>query len=131
MKRILALLALVNLLFACQKQKSDIEEAHLAVHGMVEAYYEDLIAERYAKCLDVTSGADKMLPEQRKQMEDALRLYNHTQQEQHGSITKADVVEISMQDNRAEVYVELLYTDSVSERIVVPVVLEDKVWRME
>ncbi len=132
MKRILGLFALsAALLLACQQPKNSAEEARLAVQSLVETYYEDLLSRRYASCLDVTSGAETMLPEQRKQMEDALRQYNEAQQKEHGGLAKAEVVDMSMQDNRAEVFVELLYTDSVSERIIVPVVLENKVWRME
>ncbi len=132
MKRLPALLALASaLLCACWQPKNSAEEARLAVQNLVEMYYGDLVSQRYAQCLDVTSGAETMLPEQRKQMEDALRQYNDAQQKEHGGLAKAEVVDMTIQDNRAEVFVELLYTDSVSERIVVPVVLEDKVWRME
>ena len=38
---------------------------------------------------------------------------------------------LNEEEHRAEVYMDIIYADSVSERIVVPMVLEDSVWRME
>lgn len=89
------------------------------------------MAGQYEKCLEGISGVCKMLPEQRSQTVQALKAFCQNQQTQHGGMVSVRGVEALLQDKRAEVYMDIIYADSVSERIVVPMVLEDSVWRME
>ena len=61
----------------------------------------------------------------------AIKMFVQGQQEQHGGISGVRGVEAILQNKRAEVYMDINYADSVTERIVIPMILEDSVWRME
>ena len=102
-----------------------------AVCSQAEIYYQNLLAGQYEKYLEGISGVCAMLPEQRTQTLQALKAFCQNQQAQHGGMVSVRGVEALLQDKRAEVYMDIIYADSVSERIVVPMVLEDSVWRME
>ena len=132
MKRFLSILPLVSILLftACRKEVQDLSSS-AAVCSQAETYYQNLMAGQYEKCLEGISGVCKMLPEQRSQTVQALKAFCQNQQTQHGGMVSVRGVEALIQDKRAEVYMDIIYADSVSERIVVPRVLEDSVWRME
>lgn len=131
-KRFLSILPLVSILLfaACRKEVPDLNSC-TAVCSQAETYYQNLMAGQYEKYLEGISGACAMLPEQRAQTLQALKAFCQNQQAQHGGMVSVRGVEALLQDKRAEVYMDIIYADSVSERIVVPMVLEDSVWRME
>ena len=132
MKRLLSISSLVSILLftACRKEVQDLNSS-AAVCSQAETYYQNLMAGQYEKCLEGISGVCKMLPEQRSQTVQALKAFCQNQQTQHGGMVSVRGVEALLQDKRAEVYMDIIYADSVSERIVVPMALEDGVWRME
>ena len=132
MKRFLSILPLVSILLftACRKEVQDLNSS-ATVCSQAEIYYQNLLAGQYEKYLEGISGVCAMLPEQRTQTLQALKAFCQNQQAQHGGMVSVCGVEALLQDKRAEVYMDVIYADSVSERIVVPMVLEDGVWRME
>lgn len=132
MKRLLSISSLVFILLftACRKEVQDLNSS-AAVCSQAEIYYQNLLAGQYEKYLEGISGVCAMLPEQRTQTLQALKAFCQNQQAQHGGMVSVRGVEALLQDKRAEVYMDIIYADSVSERIVVPMVLEDSVWRME
>lgn len=132
MKRFLSILPLVSILLftACRKEVQDLNSS-AAVCSQAETYFQNLLAGQYEKYLEGISGVCAMLPEQRTQTLLALKAFCQNQQAQHGGMLSVRGTEVLLQDKRAEVYMDIIYADSVSERIVVPMVLEDSVWRME
>ena len=132
MKRFLSILPLVSILLftACRKEVQDLSSS-AAVCSQAETYFQNLMAGQYEMCLEGISGVCKMLPEQRSQTVQVLKAFCQNQQTQHGGMVSVRGVEALLQDKRAEVYMDIIYADSVSERIVVPMVLEDSVWRIE
>ena len=120
----------ILLFAACRKEVQDLSSS-AAVCSQAEIYYQNLLAGQYEKFLEGISGACAMLPEQRTQTLQALKAFCQSQQAQHGGMFSVRGAEALLQDKRAEVYLDIIYADSVSERIVVPMVLEDSVWRME
>lgn len=126
----LSLFFLVVLGSACRKPKEELTPQQQAIYCL-ETYYQNLISGDYAHCVQSISGYSSMLPEQRAQLEVALCQYCNEQKQKHGGIVDARSVDVVLQDNRAEAYVELVFADSLSERIVVPMVLEEKTWCLE
>lgn len=124
------LLALILLFPACQKEKTELYSSR-AVCCQAENYYSNLISGQYEEYLAGISGICSMLPEQRAQTLQAIKMFVQGQQEQHGGISGVRGVEAVLQNKRAEVYMDINYADSVTERIVIPMILEDSVWRME
>ena len=132
MKRFLSILPLASIILftACRKEVLDLNSG-AAVCSQAETYYQNLMSGQYEKYLEGISGACTMLPEQRSQTLQALKAFCQNQQAQHGGMVSVHGIEALLQGKRAEVYMDIIYADSVSERIVIPMVLEDSVWRME
>ena len=132
MKRFLSILPLVSIILftACRKEVQDLNSG-AAVCSQAETYYQNLMSGQYEKYLEGISGACTMLPEQRSQTLQALKTFCQNQQAQHGGMVSVHGIEALLQGKRAEVYMDIIYADSVSERIVIPMVLKDSVWRME
>lgn len=132
MKRFLAISALIvsSVLTGCQEKKPDLNSS-ASVCMQAEAYYQNLVAGKYKEYVEGISGSGSMLPEQKEQMLEALRKFVSIQNEAHGGVAAVQSVEAILQNGRAEVYMDIIYSDSIIERVVIPMVLEDSVWRME
>ena len=116
MKRFQSILPLVSILLftACRKEVQDLNSS-AAVCSQAEIYYQNLLTGQYEKYLEGISGVCAMLPEQRTQTLQALKAFCQNQQAQHGGMVSVRGVEALLQDKRAEVYMDIIYADSVSE----------------
>ena len=123
-------IAVLLFLSGCKKEK-DEQSLDEIVCKQAESYYQSLVGGSYADFLEGLSGTSSMLPEQREQALDALKMFCQIQQKNHGGIVKSRGVNANIQGDRAEVFVGLIYADSIREKIVVPMILVEGIWKME
>ncbi len=127
MKRIAyALVAAVMVLAACWDDRNDVHEE---VHRIAYEGFECMIKGDVDGWLALVADYDSLPEAYRTQLRDAMLQHLDKEKKAHGGLVSVEVTGDNIIDSiTAEAYVQLLYADSVSERIHLPVVRRNGVW---
>ena len=110
---------------------SDLSREQRRVRKAAEKCYEYLKNEKYDKFVDEIAYADSMSEDYREQMVDLLRDYAASETQRHGKLSDVKVTGDTIIGNQAHVYLQVVYADSTSEEIGLPMVKVGKKWKMQ
>lgn len=101
------------------------------VRRAAEKCYEYLQKGKYEKFVGEIAYADSMSEDYREQMVDLLRDYAASETQRHGKLSDVKVTGDTIIGNQAHVYLQVVYADSTSEEIGLPMVKVGKKWKMQ
>lgn len=132
MKRILHFILGAALLscLACHREPSRGEVSHECVRRMAQEYYTCLAEGRYQDYVAAMAQADSMPPQLRSQLQDAVAQLGARIRSQRGGIISATAVSDSLGETCAHVFLQVLFADSTTEQVGLPLVLQDGCWRI-
>ncbi len=128
MKNLLWAIVALIIVMACSGATPE-EMASLAAKG----YYDHLIHGEYEQFLEGKNGADSLPDDYREQLLTSYRQFMAQQEHAHHGIREVRISRASTDTLRhlTSVFLVLCYGDSINEEIVVPMVEQDKGWRMK
>jgi len=105
------------------------EMASLAAKG----YYNHLIHGEYEQFLEGKSGAENLPADYREQLLTTYKQFLKKQERDHHGIREVRISRATTDtlQHSTSVFLVLCYGDSVNEEIVVPMVEQDRGWRMK
>lgn len=123
------LVACIVILVSCHNDglSRDQRQARRAA----ERCYKYLRQGKYNKFVDEIAYADQMSPEYRRQMEDLVHESAAREEKAHGEMLSATAVGDTLSGDRAHIYLQVIYADSTSEEIGLPMVCVDGDWKMQ
>ncbi|MCQ2129641.1 MAG: hypothetical protein MJZ08_09465 [Bacteroidaceae bacterium] len=97
------------------------------------AYYEALIDSDYVAFADGMAGKKDMPKEYHDQFVLLSKAFAEKQNAEHNGLcgVKLKRYNLNKEEDLANVFLELCYSDSTREEVLVPMVLEDDVWLMK
>ncbi len=127
MKRVAyALVAAVVVLSACWDDRNNVHEE---VQRVARESFGCILEGDVDGWLALVAGYDSLPGDYRTQLRDAMLQHLDKEQQAHGGLLSAEVTGDNVTDSiTAEAYVQLLYADSISERIHLPMVRRNGVW---
>ena len=128
MKDLLWAIVALLIVVACSGATPE-EMASLAAKG----YYDHLIHGEYEQFLEGKNGVDSLPDDYREQLLTSYRQFMAQQESAHHGIREVRISRASTDTLRhlTSVFLVLCYGDSINEEIVVPMVEQDKGWRMK
>lgn len=93
--------------------------------------YKYLQKGKYEKFVGEIAYADAMSDDYRAQMVDLIKDYAASQELQHGKIIEVEATGDTIMDAQAHVFLQILFADSTSEAVGVPMVKVDDDWKMQ
>jgi hypothetical protein len=128
MKDLLWAIVALLIVVACSGPTPE-ELASLAAKG----YYDHLIHGEYEQFLEGKNGADSLPDGYREQLLASYRQFMAQQENAHHGIREVRISRASTDTllHYTNVFLVLCYGDSVNEEIVVPMIEQDKGWRMK
>ena len=128
MKSLLWVTLILISVAACSSMTPE-EMASLAAKG----YYEHLLRGEYEQFLEGKVGADSLPDDYREQLLTSYRQFMAIQNKAHHGIREVRISRASTDtaQHLTSVFLVLCYGDSVNEEIVVPMVQQDRGWRMK
>ncbi len=129
MKRtVYAFVAVVLMLSACwddrNRDNSREEVRRVAIEG-----FDHILQGDVDGWLALVADYDSLPDEYRTQLRDAMLQHLDKEMKAHGGLASVNVTGENMIDSiTAEAYVQLLYADSLSERIHLPMVRRNGIW---
>lgn len=123
-------LATLLLCSACQG-KQEPDQGQLAAIA-AKGYYDLLLEGKYEDYVAGTYQPDSIPEGYRKQLVLSAKMYVEGQQEEHKGINQVNILTAKADTARhvADVYLSLVYGDSLKEQIVVPMVQARGKWMM-
>ena len=119
------MLVLATVIMACSSDEHD------RVRKAAEKSYSYLLKGKYEKFVGEIAYADSMSEDYRAQMVDLVHEYTATLNRQHGSFVSISAVDDTICGNQAHVFLQVVFADSVSEEIGVPMVKVNEEWKMQ
>ena len=115
-------------LVACKKKQTPSSE----VRAAAEQYYGYLIDGNVDAYLHGFHDYDRLSETYRHQLRDMFRQYLQREQELHGGLASAQAVHDTLIDNQhAQVFVEITYHDNNREKVLLPLILTQEGWRLK
>lgn len=116
------------LITACSRSQED--PRHQEVRTAAEQYCSSLIGQQADRYVEGLYGYARMAPEMQSQLKDAAAQFGH-------NIAKAAVKPVSVHatadslwQDSAVVFLDILFADSTTEAIVLPMLCEDGTWKV-
>ena len=127
----LSFLTVVILLMVCGCGSKATEKQ--AVEKAVTESYDALLAGRYADYAAMLAGASSRSADYNEQLAANAAMFIEEQQRLHTSIVDVRVADVRIDHgaSRAQAFVVMCYGDSTNEEIVLPLVKEDNVWKVQ
>lgn len=129
MRKLLLIIMSGLLLAACSSKQDEPHPAAIAAQG----YYEKLKAGDYAGYVSGMAGSDSIPPSYREQLEVNAKQFLALQKEEHKGIDNIQI--LSAKDDTiakyTNVFLEIQFTDSLREEIVVAMVKRGDKWLMK
>lgn len=94
-------------------------------------YYDCIIEGRYDDYVGGIAYSDSMTTDYRSQMADLTAQYARREVESRGGLKEVRLLDDIVSGNVATVFMELVYEDSTSEEVCVPMVLCGDEWKMQ
>jgi hypothetical protein len=129
MKKLFIPLCIGVALFAACSQKGD-SLTHDSARQAAERYFTMLIDGRYEEYVDGLVCTDSMPDDMRSQMVDLMAQFM-AQQSVNRGLLRVTATSDTIQDSTAYVYLDILYGDSVSEQVGMPLQFVGDRWRMQ
>ena len=121
---VILVLFLVIIGASCSRWKSDADSA-------AEKYYVFLMEEQCDKFVEGIAYCDSMPQGYKEQMCDLVSQYIEREKKAHGGFVAARAVESQEDGDFARVFLEVVFSDSTKENIVLPMVKCGSVWKMQ
>lgn len=99
--------------------------------GAAEKYYSYLVKEKYDRFVEGIAYSDSMPQDYKEQMQDVAAQYIDREKKTHGGIRSVRALDSQTDGNVANAYLELIFEDSLTEEIAVPMVKCGEVWKMQ
>lgn len=103
---------------------------HSSARRAAERYFNMLIDGKYEAYIDGMVDADSMPDDLRSQMADMLAQFCEGQKLNKGMLSVTATAD-TIADSAAYVYLDILYGDSTTEQVGMPLLFTDKRWRMQ
>lgn len=126
---ILFLLVAIGLASCHRKPRID-ELSDASACYVAELYYRYLAEEKVDKYVSFIGSSEGMPEGYRSQMEDLMKQYLMNVRQSRGGILKAQAAGDSIWGHEAQVFLDVLYGDSTSERVDMLLFFENKQWRI-
>ncbi|MCD8305926.1 MAG: hypothetical protein LUC49_04610 [Prevotella sp.] len=122
-----ALCAVVVAFLSSCKKEIKTEDV---VKGVAEQYCAYLLGGDYGAYVDATYRTETLGEDERTELIDNLKMFAAQQQKERQGITKAEVskVEVSADDDTADVFLLITYGDSTQEQVLQPMVKRGGLW---
>lgn len=101
------------------------------VRRAAEKCYEYLQKGKYEKFVGEIAYVDSMSEDYRRQMVDLIKEHAATEAARHGKLVEVEATGDTIIGEQAHVYLQIIYADSTSEEIGVPMVKVGKKWKMQ
>lgn len=129
MKKLLISLCIgVVLVVACTRKGDSL--THDSARQAAERYFTMLLDGRYEEYVNGLVGMDTMPDDMRSQMVDLMAQFMKQQSVNRG-LLRVTATSDTIQDSTAYVYLDVLYGDSVSEQVGMPLRFVNDRWCME
>ena len=124
-------LTIVFLLMVCACGSKATEKQ--AVEKAVTESYDALLAGRYADYVAMLAGASSRSADYNEQLAANAAMFIEEQQRLHTNIVDVRVADVRVDHgaSKAQAFVVMCYGDSTNEEIVLPLVKEDNVWKVQ
>lgn len=123
------LLSCIFILAGCHSDGLSRDQRH--ARRAAERCYKYLRQGKYNRFVGEIAYADQMSPEYRRQMEDLVHESAAREVRAHGEMLSATAVGDTLADDRAHIYLQVIYADSTLEEIGLPMVCVDGDWKMQ
>ena len=123
--RYLVVVILAVFLAACSDAGEKASEAAVA-------YYQALVNGDYKAFSHGMSDYDNLPEAYRRQRDELAKIFLEQQKKEHGGLSSVTVSETTLNDTEdmANVYLQILFSDSVNEEVVVPMIKKGERWLM-
>lgn len=131
-KQFLFGVALLICCTSCHRGNGPDAITHKRVREVGQQFYDYLLTGQYEEYVAHMADVDSMSDNMRRQLVVMMQEFAHHQQQQHGGFLSATVVSDSLSDEGyAHVFLDVLFADSTSERVGLPLRYQNGRWRLE
>lgn len=131
MKRLFYMLSLVFLLL-CSCSKREVDQGELAAIA-AKGYYDLLLEGKYEEYVDGSYRPDSIPQNYRHQLILNAKMFMERQQEKHQGIKQVNVLNANVDTAHhvANVFLSVVYGDSIKEQVVLPMIQVADKWMMK
>lgn len=129
----IAVILLTALLLASCGRKETLADIEARAGATAVEYYRLLQEGKYADFVAGLEYSDSLPEDYRSQLADNAAMFIHQQNTEHRGIKEITLerCKADTSDMTAVAHLNILYADSVKEVVCVPLVMQDKIWRMK
>ncbi len=127
----LLLLIVTGIVCACQPEPSLNRFDSPSARFAAQTYYQYLVDDDYEAYVGAMNLPDSLTPRLRTFWVETMAQYAHALRENKGQVLQVQAVSDSLGEAQAQVFLDVMYADSVVEQISLPLVFRDGRWRIK